>query len=779
MAEDTEEPAARQMMDYVQPMVLGNMSSITKPRVQANTFEIKPAIIQMIQTSVQFGGSATDDPNAHIANFLELCGTFKQNGVTDDAIRLRLFPFSLRDKAKSWLNSLPTGSITTWEMMTKAFLSKYFPPSKTAKMRNDITNFVQHDTETLYEAWEHFKKLLRRCPHHGLPVWIQVQIFYNGLFFANRSTIDATSGGTIMRKTPEEAYELLEDIASHTYQWQSDRNIPKRPAGVHQIDEFTTIFALLEGLNKKIDSMIVTAKQVQTITCNLCGGNHHSTECQVGNPFQLAENANFVGNMPPNNPYSNTYNPGWKNHPNFSWSNQNQNLNQQNVMRPPLGFAQQDKKPSLEDLMTNFISSTETRLQNQDASIRNLETQLGQLANIISGRTQGTFPSDTEKNPKEKAKAITLRSGKEIGLEIGGKEEKNEQENKESEKGKPSITKPSTPPKQVSIPPPFLAALKKAKVDASFAKFLEVFKKLHINILFADALFQMPSYAKFLKDILSEKRKLEEYETVNLTEECSAIVQNKLPPKLKDPGRLGLGEPKPTTVSLQLADRFITYPRGIIEDVLVKVDKFIFPVDFLVLDMDEDIDMPLILGRPFLATGKALIDVQMGKLILRVGEDQECLEGCLLNPKAKDEHDEEKSEIIAQLHSNPTYKIRSSGNLGELGQRDIKPQKPSIEDPPTLELKPLPSHLKYAYLNSKNSLSVIISSSLTGTNEEKLLRILREHKKAFRWKIADIKGISPSICMHKILMEEKYSPVVQPRRCLNPKMQEVVKTEVI
>ncbi|XP_073146844.1 uncharacterized protein [Henckelia pumila] len=340
----------------------------------------------------------------------------------------------------------------------------------------------------------------------------------------------------------------------------------------------------------------------------------------------------------------------------------------------------------------------------------------------------------------------------------------------------------------------------------------------------------MPSYAKFLKDIFSNKRKLEEFETVNLTKECSAIVQNKLPPKLKDPGsfsipctigsisftkvlcdlgasinlmpfsifrRLGLGEPKPTTVSLQLADRSITYPRGIIEDVLVKVDKFIFPMDFLLLDMEEDLDMPLILGRPFLATGKSLIDVQMGKLILRVGEDQvtfnifkalkhphnehmcfsidvidalsaeflrgtfkEGLEGCLVNPKGKDEHDEEKIELIAQLNANTTYKRRSSGNLGELGQRDIKPQKPSIEDPPTLELKPLPSHLKYAYLNSENSLSVIISSSLTGTNEVKLLRILREHKKAFGWKIADIKRISPSICMHKILTEEKYSLVV-------------------
>ena len=164
----------------------------------------------------------------------------------------------------------------------------------------------------------------------------------------------------------------------------------------------------------------------------------------------------------------------------------------------------------------------------------------------------------------------------------------------------------------------------------------------------------MPKYAKFLKDIISKKRKLEEHETVMLTEESSAILQKKLPPKLKDPRsciipctigksyfdralcdlgasinlmplsvfrKLGLGEVKLTTISLQLADRSIKYPRGVIEDVLVKVDKFIFPADFIVLDMDVDKEIPLILGQPFHATGRTLIDVQQGKLVLRVGED--------------------------------------------------------------------------------------------------------------------------------------------------------------
>ena len=171
---------------------------------------------------------------------------------------------------------------------------------------------------------------------------------------------------------------------------------------------------------------------------------------------------------------------------------------------------------------------------------------------------------------------------------------------------------------------------------------MELFKKLHINISFADSLEQMPSYVKFMKDILPRKIRLSDFETVNLTEEWSAILQRKLPHKMKDPGnftipckignsiferalcdlgagiklmplsifrRLELGEARPMTVTLQLADRSLKHPRGVIEDVLVKVYKFIFPTDFIVLDMEKDKEIPIILGRPFLVTGKAMIDV--------------------------------------------------------------------------------------------------------------------------------------------------------------------------
>ncbi|XP_062109502.1 uncharacterized protein LOC133820963 [Humulus lupulus] len=217
----------------------------------------------------------------------------------------------------------------------------------------------------------------------------------------------------------------------------------------------------------------------------------------------------------------------------------------------------------------------------------------------MTNHAQGNLPGTIEVNPKEKCNEISLRSGKQL---------------KE--------------PKVVDE--------KKGKVE----------EELHINISFVGALEQMSSYVKFMKEISSKKRKLEDYEIVTLTKECSAILQKKLPPKFKDPGsfnipcsignvvfeqafcdlgasvnllplsiyrKLKLGESKPTTVTFQMADRLVKHHRGVIEHFLVNVDKFIFPTDFIILDMEEDENIPIILGRSFLATVRALIDVQKGE----------------------------------------------------------------------------------------------------------------------------------------------------------------------
>ncbi|KAJ8747653.1 hypothetical protein K2173_012998 [Erythroxylum novogranatense] len=337
----------------------------------------------------------------------------------------------------------------------------------------------------------------------------------------------------------------------------------------------------------------------------------------------------------------------------------------------------------------------------------------------------------------------------------------------------------------------------------------------------------MPSYAKFMKDVLSKKRRLGDHETVALTEECSVILQKKLPPKLKDPGsftipcvigtlifgkalcdlgasinlmpisvfrKLGMGDViKPTSVRLQLADRSIIHPWGILEDVLVKVDKFIFPADFIVCDIEEDAEVPIILGRPFLATGRVLIDVEKGELTMRVnGEEvtfsifssmkfpnEKCyaisstraiLNDSTMNALTNDpftvalttlnEFDEEEIlEYINLLDAGSSF--RSYRQVIEpLNNSKDEVAKPSIEVPPELELKQLPHHLKYAYLGENSTLPVIVSTELTNVQEKKLLSILKGHKRAIGWTIADIKGISPLFCQHKIILEEEFNPSV-------------------
>ncbi|KAL5542872.1 hypothetical protein UlMin_010582 [Ulmus minor] len=272
---------------------------------------------------------------------------------------------------------------------------------------------------------------------------------------------------------------------------------------------------------------------------------------------------------------------------------------------------------------------------------------------------------------------------------------------------------------------------------------------------------------------------------------------------------LGIGEARPTTVSLQLADRSIAQPEGKIEDVLVKVDKFIFPVDFIILDFEADMEVPIILGSPFLATGRALINVHNGELTMRVQDEkvtfnvfqamkfpnevEECsalslvdslvserFAECCSSPmqSAMGENSDSKEQAEVECSWAET-KQRIQAEPLDMSSREFKLPKSSIEEPPTLELKPLPSHLRYAYLGEVSTLPVIISAQLSETQEEQLLKVLRKFKKAIGWTLADIKGISPSFCMHKILLENGSKNSIEAQRRLNPIMKEVVKKEII
>ena len=245
-----------------------------------------------------------------------------------------------------------------------------------------------------------------------------------------------------------------------------------------------------------------------------------------------------------------------------------------------------------------------------------------------------------------------------------------------------------------------------------------------------------------------------------------------------------------------MADKTLAKPKGIIEDVLVKVGKFIFPADFIILDMEEDSQVPLLLGRQFLATGATLIDMQKGILTLRVGEETtdfnlirslrnldiekddiksvedvyvnnsdfyyDCNDQLSINEKEMNfQYPEGFDSDFLHINLHSTEKVMSLEQNG-IHQRDKNEEKEFHQETSEkgLVLKELPSHLKYAYLELPKNKPVIISTRLSVAKEQSLLEILRKHKESIAWSIEDLKGISPSICMHKILLEESARPTV-------------------
>jgi hypothetical protein len=368
---------------------------------------------------------------------------------------------------------------------------------------------------------------------------------------------------------------------------------------------------------------------------------------------------------------------------------------------------------------------------------------------------------------------------------------------------------------------PYPDRLLAPKKGGKFEDILEVFKQVQINIPFLDAIQQVPSYAKFLKDLITVKRKTNVPKKVCLTEQVSSILQCKLPIKYKDPEcptisctigvshiektlldfgasvnllpysvylELGLVELKPTSMTLQLADRSVKIPRGIVEDVLIKVDKFYFPVDFIVLDTEPvhnvGVQIPVILGRPFLATANALINCRTGVMKISFGNMTVELNIFDISKKIEEiieEVIEESSTedpleaCFAQFGKDLDFDMlleQANAILEFAHLESNEKEEAAVPELPKKELKPLPDNLKYKFLGPAETLPVIIASDLLAAQEEKLLDVLRENKEAIGWTIEDIKGISPSVVMHKIHLEEDAKSSRESQRRLNLAMQE-------
>ncbi|KAL4388162.1 hypothetical protein GQ457_09G010440 [Hibiscus cannabinus] len=177
----------------------------------------------MLNSIGQFGGLTHEDARQHLRSFIEVCDSFRQQGVHENVLRLKLFPYSLRDKARAWFNSIPSGSVESWDDLCRNFIIGYSSTVLTDKLRNDITSFRQTDDESMYEAWDRYKELFRKCPMHGFNEWTKVIMFYNGVNAPTRMMLDASANGTLLDKSAEEATEILDRLANNDYQFPSTR----------------------------------------------------------------------------------------------------------------------------------------------------------------------------------------------------------------------------------------------------------------------------------------------------------------------------------------------------------------------------------------------------------------------------------------------------------------------------------------------------------------------------------------------------------------------------
>nr|GEX37884.1 reverse transcriptase domain-containing protein [Tanacetum cinerariifolium] len=846
---DPPVPDLRTMEELCQPSLNGRGGPIAPIAIQATNFGLKNDMIQQVQNSCQFHCLPGDDANKHLDKFLHVTQSIKVNGVTDDALRLYLFPHSLTHHATAWAT----------------------------KLRNDITNFRQRPDELLFEAWERYKLSIDRCPKHNMLPVTQIDTFYNELTLRHRDTINAAAGGTFMKRRPEECYDLIENMTAHHNDWDTSAQRSDSSSSItSSFDlEIIALKAKMAKINKNFMRVLQVNQQVKAITpnCETCGGPHSYNDCsatvgqtqnvyvtgvyQGGNSYQPQGNRNLLSYRSDN--YLGP--PGFNQNQNRNNQNQNfqnQNRNQGNIhpqgnnkgrnqffqgashgQNPPPayqapayqapGYQAPVHQPPIPQ--TQVVTTTEftNYMKANDAILKNMQTNMTSLTNsnlelknmfgqfikmnTASSLSSRTLPVNIITNPKEDLKGITTRRGNEY-------------------------QGPTIPTTSSSLP-----------------KVVE--RETEIETLVPNS---EPIVDPIIEPVVAP------VSAPKPNQKPSIITSINLMP-LSVWNKLSLPELSPTCMTLELANRSTSRPIEVAEDVFIKVGTFHFPADFVVVDFDADPRVLLILGRSFLKTGRALIDVFEGELTLSVGKeaitfnldqtsryssnyndmtanridviDMACeeysqevlgfsdviasgnptpyynpivstssptltpfgdsdflleevdaflaLEDDATSPKVDHSFFDPEGDILlleAFLNDDPSLPPPNQGNYlpqvrKELKICEAKNDKSSIDEPPKVELKDLPPHLEYAFLEGDNKFPVIIAKDLSVEEKAALIKVLKSHKQAIAWKHSDIEGINPEFFTHKILIEDDFEPAVQHQRRVNPKIHDVIKKEVL
>ncbi|XP_042009152.1 uncharacterized protein LOC121757717 [Salvia splendens] len=281
-----------------------------------NNFELKTTLIQFVEQRV-FSGRPTEDPNRHLAKFLEIVNTTKLNGVPEDTIKLRLFPFSLSGYARDWFDNLEPGSVTSWDDLVQKFLDRFFPLSSTLNLQAEISHFKMKGQESMFEVWEKFNALLKKCPNHGLSPGHQVSLLQWMLEFI-KSQLDFRSGGSFLDKGVDVCKKMLQRLAYTSKGWSSGRDGSMQVASVIDSDAFNLLNQQMMILNQKVDSISLGVAPIGEPQLLVEHVNYiHQGRNQVGNPrnFNNYRLDNGGGN------YQQGYRPPFNAHPNLSYEN--------------------------------------------------------------------------------------------------------------------------------------------------------------------------------------------------------------------------------------------------------------------------------------------------------------------------------------------------------------------------------------------------------------------------------------------------------------------------
>ncbi|XP_070017685.1 uncharacterized protein [Nicotiana sylvestris] len=518
----------------------------------------------------------------------------KYNNVSDDALRLRVFKYSLARDTRKWLQNMPPNSIHSCPELVRALLAKWFPQSKKSELRDKIFFFKQVPGEYLHEAWDRFKLYLVRSPNHGFSDSILLEKFHMGLDPMNQSIAKNVADGSFMDKTFARITQILDKMANHNQAWHSEDTTGGiaygSPSLTTMIKENQERDQVIAGLATNVNVLTKIFIESQTKKVNVVEDVQPSSS-------EDYEEANYVNNA--------------------QGGYQRQQYQDANDTR--------EHNPKQKGtLLSDSIANPKGSESGPTSHIMAIVTRSGKVLQGESEQVVEVDKSEQEVKVEEPSVVEVDKVPEELKVKEVNREEVKEKV-KKTPKALPPIPRPL---------PPFTQRLSRNIDDSKLEKFYDILKQLSINIPFLEAFQEMSGFAKYLKDLITKKRTTKN-EVVNMTHQVSSIIATTTVQKKEDLGaftipctirecdftrahydngarinlmplaiykKAGLGMPRLISMILQMADRSIKRPTRIVYDVLVKVGKFHLPADFIILYCEIEKEISIILGRPFLAT---------------------------------------------------------------------------------------------------------------------------------------------------------------------------------